>query len=98
MAQTMESWLIADRSTMQSYYGSRFQDSAIPNIADVEQIAKSDLEKALYSATRHTQKGEYHKIQHGAELLKLIDPILVRQRARHCEILFSTLEEHLDNI
>jgi hypothetical protein len=92
MVQTMEAWLVADRDTLGKYYGEGFLNSAIPNNTDVEKIDKAMLESALEAATRHTQKGSYREIEHGADLLALIDPKVVRARAQHCELLFRTLE------
>ena len=91
MAQMMEAWLIADRDTLKNYYGQGFLNSAIPKNADVEQIDKATLESALDNATRNTQKGKYHRIRHGADLLQRVDPDVVRRKARHCERLFRAL-------
>ena len=92
MVQTMEAWLVADRVALARYYGEGFLDSAIPCNLDVEQIAKDTLESALGRATRNTQRGRYRKIQHGAALLGLIEPRTVRNKARHCDRFFRTLE------
>jgi hypothetical protein len=61
----------------------------------VEAVAKEDLIRALDRATARTQKGRYHKISHCAELLGLLDRNRVRARARHCDLLFTTLEARI---
>jgi len=91
MVQTMEAWLIADREALARFYGQGFGVSAIPMHSNVEQIDKSTLESALKAATRHTSKGEYHKIHHGCKLLTQLDSARVRYAALHCERLFTTL-------
>lgn len=92
MVQTMEAWLVADRDALGRYYGAGFLSSSIPGNTNVEEIDKATLESALDAATRHTQKGSYTKIKHGAALLALIDPAVARAKAPYCERLFRTLE------
>jgi hypothetical protein len=91
MVQTMEAWFIADADTLAAFYGQHFNRAALPRTANVEAIEKSRIERALESATRRTTKGSYHKIRHGAELLKRIDPAKVRAASHHCDALFTTL-------
>jgi hypothetical protein len=92
MAQMMEAWLVADKTTLADYYGQGFRANAIPNTYDVEQIAKATLTFSLENASRNTQKGGYAKIKHGADLLALVNVQLVRTRAKHCDRLFRLLE------
>jgi len=91
MVQTMEAWLIADINTLKNFYGKGFKDNSIPKNFELENIDKKQLESSLKAATRHTQKGEYHKIQHASKLLALLKVDKVRQAAPHCERLFTTL-------
>ena len=93
MVQMMAAWIIADREALRGFYGQGFQESAIPDSNDVEQVEKAALIPALTRASHNTQKGPYHKIRHAARLLERIDPALVRSKARHCERLFTTLGE-----
>lgn len=95
MVQTVEAWLIADPETLARFYGQRFLHGALPRRRDVEAIAKDDLVRALDRATARTQKGRYHKISHCADLLGLLDRNRVRARARHCDLLFTTLEARI---
>src|SRR5262249_13995783 len=85
MVQTMEAWLVADREALSRFYGQGFRANSIPRRSNVEQIDKSTLEARLKTATRHTSKGEYHKIHHGCKLLAQLDRAKVRQAAPHCE-------------
>lgn len=96
MVQIMESWFLADVETLQSYYGQKFNSKAIPKTNDVEKIAKLEVENSLNRATQNTQKGIYHKIKHGAELLTRIDVIKIKQRAKHCQRIFQTIEEKIE--
>jgi hypothetical protein len=92
MTQAMEAWFIADIATLATFYGQGFHPTAIPRNADVEQVPKAQLETSLRDASRHTQKGEYHKGRHAWRLLKLIDPSTVRRASVHCDRVFTTLQ------
>ncbi len=95
MVQIMEAWIVADKETLKRFYGQGFNANRIPGQKDVESIAKANLERALIQATRNTQKGEYHKIRHGPKILALVDVNKVRNRARHCDRMFTTLSDKI---
>ena len=92
MVQVMESWLIADLPGLQAYYGKGFNPNPIPNPGNIEGIEKARIYQALRDATRQTQKGEYHKIKHAADLLEKIEAATVRQSLPHCDELFKAIE------
>jgi hypothetical protein len=93
MVQMFEAWLIADPEALKSYYGKGFNEKSILGNPNVEEIGKSEIEKCLKQATSKTKKGKYHKINHAAQLLGLLDPSKVRAAAPHCRRLFETLED-----
>lgn len=93
MVQIMESWFLADVDALKSFYGKEFKESAIPKNKNVEKIAKETVEKSLQTATAKTTKAEYHKIEHGAKILELINSQKVRAAAPHCEKLFAVIAE-----
>ena len=95
MVQAIEAWLLADPDAMAEFYGQGFRRNALPNQRDVEAIPKDDLMAKIENAVKGTQKKPYKKIDHCAELLKLLDPKKVRTRARHCDLLFTTLENRI---
>lgn len=95
MVEVMEAWIVADLETLKKFYGQRFNANPIPGQENVELIAKADLEHALIQATRNTQKGEYHKIRHGPKILALLDMSKVRNRARHCDRMFTILTKKM---
>jgi hypothetical protein len=96
MVEAMEAWIAADPPALSRYYGQGFQASALPRHKNIEKVSKQDLFAALDAATRGTQKGRYHKTHHAPELIERLTPLTVRKRAPHCERLFATLEEALD--
>jgi hypothetical protein len=85
MVQTMEAWFLADREALATFYDGGFLPKALPGSAtNLEIIRKTDVEPGLKKATRRTKtKGEYHKINHGAALLALIDPRIVEDASPH---------------
>ena len=60
MVQVMESWFLADRQCLRSYYGPNFLESRLRGNPKVEEILKDDVIKGLEDATRDTKKGKYH--------------------------------------
>ncbi len=91
MVRTMEAWFIADIETLKKFYGQGFKESGIPKTANVETIAKDNLEGILKIASGGTTKKEYHKIHHASKLLELLDVTKVRQASPYCDRLFTTL-------
>ena len=91
MVQTMEAWIVADPRALEVYYSQNFSGNALPNAINLETVAKAAVASALERATHATHKGPYQKIRHASDLLKKIDPIIVRQRCPSCERLFRVL-------
>jgi hypothetical protein len=95
MVCTVEAWLLADPDALAGYYGKGFHKNALPRHQDIEAVPKEQLLDKLKRATEKTQKGPYAKIRHCADLLGRLDPQRVRQRARHCELLFQAVEHRM---
>ena len=91
MAQTMETWIVADANTLAAYYQKEFNRNLLPATLDLEMVAKVDVASALVRATEKTRKGKYHKIQHASDLLKRMDPSVVRRRCSWCDRLFAVI-------
>jgi uncharacterized protein DUF4276 len=95
MVQTVEAWLLADPEALTAYYGQGFRRNVLPKRDDIEEVPKEQLLKILDRATEKTRKGGYAKIRHCADLLARLNSDRVRQRARHCDLLFNTLEARI---
>jgi hypothetical protein len=92
MVQAMEAWFLADRDALATYYGAGFRRQNLPgDERRIEEIPKDDLEPSLVSATRDTQKGQYHKTRHGFALLGLIDPLKVQMGSPNAQAFHSCL-------
>jgi hypothetical protein len=93
MVQCMESWFMADKETLSKYYGEGFLVNSLPGRANIEEIPKQDVEKALDHASRLSRtKGPYHKTGHGFDLLALLDPNKLRRASICARTLFELLE------
>ena len=93
MVQAMESWFLADRTTLRSYFGKGFQDRALPQNPNIERVPKRDIENRLNQATRATSKGDYSKAKHSFEILAAIDPAKVRKQSPYADRFLSALEQ-----
>jgi hypothetical protein len=91
MAQVMETWLVSDPEALHAFYGQGFHAGALPSHVDLEQVSKEQIAQSLENATKGTQKGRYHKVDHGSRLLERVQPAVARGRCQHCERLFSVL-------
>ncbi|MEK8019832.1 MAG: DUF4276 family protein [Candidatus Parabeggiatoa sp.] len=98
MVQCMESWFLADRTTLAKFYGQGFNLNALPKQTNIEKISKNDVNQGLDAATRHTKtKGKYHKTRHGFDLLSQIEPSRVRQVSEFAENLCIVLLQKSDD-
>ncbi len=52
MATCMETWIVADRQALTSYYGSDLQENALPPLDNLEQRSRHDIQERLSHATR----------------------------------------------
>ena len=95
MVQATEAWFFADPEALERYYKQGFQANSLPKRQNVEEIPKGQHIPALEAATRHSQKGVYHKTRHLPDLLGEINAAKVRQRAWHCDRIFVTLSDRL---
>lgn len=91
MVEVMESWFLADKDALRSYYGQHFLENRLPSNPNVEKIPKNDVINGLADSTRMTSKGRYHKTNHAPQLLAAMDPVKVRAAAPNCSRLFDFL-------
>lgn len=95
MVQCMESWFLADRATLQGFYGQGFRPNALPGNPEVEEIPKRAVMDGLARTTRDTVKGEYHKTRHGFPILENLDPAKVSDGSPNARTFFDFLRTQL---
>jgi hypothetical protein len=93
MVQSMEAWLVADRTALAEFYGQGFRTKALPAATvSIEELSKDALLGKLEAATRDAvSKGRYDKGGHSFKLLGMIGPAHVRAASAWAERFFSTL-------
>ncbi len=75
MVVCMESWFLADKEALASFFGQGFNPNALPQNTDIEAISKKDIFNGLQRATSHCQtKAPYGKGEHSFKILALISP------------------------
>lgn len=94
MVQCMESWFLADKNCLQTYYNQGFVSNSLPKNPNIEALSKHDVYDGLKKATRNTRvKGKYGKGSHSFDILSKIDPVKVRNASRHANLLIETITE-----
>ena len=94
MVQLMESWFLADRPMLESYYGRGFSFRSLPANPNIEDIPKPDVELGLRNATRRSIKGAYSKTNHAPDLLNQLNPTTVYNACPNFALLINHLREH----
>ena len=82
----MESWFLADKDTLESYYGQGFLRNSLPARPKVEAIPKATVMSSLEHASAPCQKKSYHKTNHGFAILALIDPKLIEAASQPAKL------------
>ena len=87
MVQAMETWFLADRNSLQRYFGAKFNENAFRQWPQLEAVPKATVFDAL---ERATDKG-YAKGKVSFELLAQIDPARVEAACPHAKAFMNRL-------
>ena len=90
MVQVMETWFLADRNALQTYFGERFTANAIRQWPQLEEVPRETVFDTLEKATAGCTK-PYAKGKVAFELLAQIDPALVEGACPHAKSLLDRL-------
>lgn len=90
MVQVMETWFLADRNALQTYFGERFKANAIRQWPQLEEVPKETVFDALETATAGCSR-PYSKGKIASELLTQIDPAYVESACPHAKSLLDHL-------
>ncbi|WP_438945729.1 DUF4276 family protein [Sediminibacterium sp.] len=76
MVECMESWFLADRNALKSFFGNGFKENQLPPETNaIENITKNEIFQSLTNATSECKtKAKYGKGEHSFKLLSKIDP------------------------
>jgi hypothetical protein len=81
MTQVMETWLIADRDALSTYFGNKFKPAKIPAWPNLEAVAKQTIFDALKNASADCGEKQYAKGKVSFEILSRISP---EKLEKHC--------------
>ena len=90
MVQVTETWFLADRESLRSYFGNRLREHHLKNWPSLEDVPKSTVFKALDQATRECPK-PYSKGKVCFEILGRISPALVEKSCPNAKELLDRL-------
>ena len=90
MVQVMETWFLADRDALRSYFGVQFAENAFRQWPQLEAVPKQTVLDALQRATARCQK-RYAKGKVSFELLAQVDPTRVEAACPHARALLDRL-------
>ncbi|MGV3659743.1 MAG: DUF4276 family protein [Prosthecobacter sp.] len=71
MTTCMETWIVADKNTLRSYYGQHLNESALPPTTDLERRSRHDVQDRLVRATQNC-KNAFAKGKRSFEVLEEI--------------------------
>ncbi|MFN0304951.1 MAG: DUF4276 family protein [Burkholderiales bacterium] len=79
MVECMESWFLADRDVLKTFFDPGFRPNALPSASNaIEGVVKGQLDQSLAEATKNCKtKSVYRKGPHSFKILALIDPVKV---------------------
>ena len=78
MTTCMETWIVADRTTLEEHYGSDLQESALPPLERLEQRARDEVQDKLVRATRNCSNA-YAKGKRSFGILGKLAPSPLRE-------------------
>jgi hypothetical protein len=93
MVQVMETWFLADRGMLVSYFGSRFRQGHLRNWPSLEDISKADVFEVLEKSTAACVQKPYKKGKVSFEMLARLDPIMVENACPHAKDLLDHLRK-----
>lgn len=73
MTTCMESWIVADLSTLRKHYKHKLQETALPPVYDLETRNRHDIQDSLERATRNCENA-YRKGIRSYEVLGKLEP------------------------
>ncbi|CAG5006256.1 hypothetical protein DYBT9275_03773 [Dyadobacter sp. CECT 9275] len=78
MIQEMESWFLSQPTILDKFYGVDHNGKKVSDKMTIKKPIDFEYpDKELKKITKTSRKGEYHKIKHAVELLKLLDSNLL---------------------
>jgi hypothetical protein len=94
MTTCMETWIAADRKTLEDHYGSKLQESALPALHAMESRPRQEVQQKLAHATRNCGNA-YAKGKRSFEVLGKLSPTELKKHLPSFGRVVRILEEKL---
>ena len=93
MIQEMECWFLSQPNILDDFYGLDSRKKKISEKLPQKKATEfSEPDKIMKNLTKDTKKGQYHKIKHAVELLKLLDATQLEKDFADFERLITKLK------
>lgn len=99
MSQCMESWFLADKTSLEKYYGTKFKTSKLSDVANIESVSKDRVFSQLNEATRDcddTRRNGYNKGRDSFKILMILDPTKVKDSSICAKRFLEQMKEIMD--
>jgi hypothetical protein len=97
MCRCAETWLSEDLVSLGRYYGDGFDADRLRDGQPSEEWSVEKVLNQLKAATRHSERGTYHKRNHTPGIFRTAQASVVMHLA-HCKRLFTDLPLYLDTL
>jgi hypothetical protein len=94
MTTCMETWILADRKAIRTFFGANLQVNALPPLQEIEERTRHAVQEALVHATR-TCKNSYKKGKRSFEILGRVSPEALEERLSHFQRFKTILAQKL---
>lgn len=92
MVECMESWFLADKDALKSFYGKDFHEKKLSTNTNLEAIKKTAIYDSLSEATKDTTKGRYGKGTHSFKILATLDAAKVKAHGNFAKDFFDHIQ------
>jgi hypothetical protein len=94
MVTCMETWIIADRTALRTYFGAFIRESSLCSIIDLETRHRHEIQEALADATNNCKK-IYRKGERSFEIVAQLNPEILKHHLPHFKSFVDALDRHL---
>ena len=77
MTTCMETWILADRATLRSHYGSKLNENSLLSVVNLENRPRHEVQNAITQATRHC-KNAFEKGEKSYAVFEKLNPEALR--------------------
>ncbi len=99
MATCMETWIVADRSTLREMFANCLRESALPAPNHLESHLRGDIQQALADATRDCGRDRmYRKGRRSFQAVARLNPTILREQLPHFKRFLDSLDRRMPRL